>query len=176
MACPEMLINEKSRSCPFCSDGHQMRLHGWYKRHAITPSPMAPHRIPVRRLYCTRTGRTLSLLPDFCLPRRQHGPAILALFLESFLLFRQTLLDSIHRARDEDTSHAVAQSLRDGFARRESLLRSYIESTEPAGRTYTLRQRLTKILEMLFSGFSRPDFALLHHGRCFHARFGVGLA
>ena len=78
VASPDGLLDSESRRCPFCSDRHRLRIHGWYHRYAIqprTPEGEVP-RIRVRRLLCVRQGRTVSLLPEFCLPRRQQGPAI----------------------------------------------------------------------------------------------------
>ncbi|MEM7202550.1 MAG: DUF6431 domain-containing protein [Planctomycetota bacterium] len=84
VASPEMLVSERSRKCPFCRDKHRLRLHGHYHRHVLVPGDQAPERVPVRRLLCTRVRKTVSLLPDFCLPRRQHGPAILGTFLAGY--------------------------------------------------------------------------------------------
>jgi len=70
--------------------------------------------IVVHRLYCPREGKTLSLLPDFCVPRRQHSAVVLGYFL-LFLSLGCGLVGSLRRVRGEAPSHSVAQHLRDGF-------------------------------------------------------------
>jgi len=80
---PRSLLTEENRRCPFCKNGHRLRRHGTYERQALFPDPEDPRSIPIQRLLCARKGKTVSLLPDFCLPRRQHGPSILGLFLQA---------------------------------------------------------------------------------------------
>ena len=122
---PECLITPETSSCLFCDDGHRLRRHGWYERQAVFPDPEVPRKVAVVRLLCARTGQTISLLPDFCLARRQHGPAVLALFLEAFVRGR-ALLEALRSVRQDAPSHGVAQSLRDGLLRQAAKIRAYL--------------------------------------------------
>jgi hypothetical protein len=177
---PDRLISEETRRCPFCAGGHALRRHGWYWRWALFPDPEAPRKIPVRRLYCPRVRRTVSLLPDFCIPRRQHGPAILALFLK-FLLAGAGLLQALRQVRQEAPCHAVAQSLRDGFGRRAVHIRAYLAQRhrrviEPPEKVPKDRRRLAELFFGLVAGFKRPEAAFIFHTVSFHRAFAEGLA
>ncbi|HLF81943.1 MAG TPA: DUF6431 domain-containing protein [Anaerolineales bacterium] len=173
-------MSEETRKCPFCSDGHALRLHGWYRRWALLPDPEPARNIWVRRLYCPHARRTVSLLPDFCLPRRQHGPAILALFLKLFLAGR-CLLEALRSVRLEAPCHAVAQSLRDGFLAREVQIRAYLaqrrhRAVEPAEPIRQDRRRLAELFFGLIAGFASPPVAFVFHSVKFHDAFGAALA
>jgi hypothetical protein len=180
LADPGCLVSGETRKCPFCDDGHALQLHGWYRRWALLPDPEPPRRLPVRRLYCPRARRTVSLLPDFCMPRRQHGPAILAMFLKLFLA-GMCLLEALRSVRRQAPCHAVAQSLRDGFLAREVQIRAYlaqrdhraVELTRPVAQD---RRRLAELFFGLIAGFASPPVAFVFHTVKFHDAFGVALA
>ena len=177
---PKMLINAETRKCPFCPDHHPLRYHCYYYRWALFPD-REPERIKVYRLLCARVGRTVSLLPDFCLPRRQHGPAILGYFLQALVLHRLTLMAALRRARGDAPCHAVAQTLRDGFIGHHGLIHEYLESvhaqTIRARRTNPLNwQYLADLVRGLIQGFEEVAEAFLHHGRSFHDHCELGLA
>ncbi len=176
---PGCLVTSESRQCPFCEGFHRLRIHGWYLRFALflfTP----PRRIAVRRLLCVVTGRTVSLLPDFCLPKRQHGPAILGNFLHAYI-GGKTLLSALRKARGEASAHSVAQSLRDGFLRRAHEIRAYLaglfsKGIEVPAKISKEKHRLASLVVGLLEGFSETDHAFLHHGYHFHRKFALGLA
>jgi hypothetical protein len=170
---PDVLVNADSRKCPFCGNGHALVLHGWYFRQAILPAGEGCRRIPVRRLRCLATGRTVSLLPAFCIPRRQHGPGVLGLFLVNLFLRGRTLMESLRLARGEAPSHGVAQGLRDGFRRRCGRICEYLAGLGgPAVGT----ERLPSVVERLRTGHRQIGPAFVAHGRALHAASGVGLA
>ncbi len=177
---PDCLVTPETLSCLFCEDRHRLRRHGWYERRALFPDPEAPCKIGVVRLLCTRTGQTISLLPDFCLARRQHGPAILALFLEAFLRGR-ALLEALRTVRKEAPSHGVAQSLRDGFLRQAAKIRAYLARLQPRAKDPPAgirkdRLELARLFFGLSSGFESAARAFTHHALSFHRRFQVALA
>ncbi len=167
---PDMLVTPETRKCPFCDDSHLLGLHGWYYRQVILPAGGGCRRIPVRRLRCALHGKTVSLLPDFCMPRRQHGPAVLGLFLVYLFLRGLTLTESLRRARGEAPSHSVAQALRDGFRRRCGELREYLGGKASDGVS------ATELVMRLRAGFRQIRRAFLHHGREFHANCTLSLA
>ena len=182
LASPDGLLDSETRLCPFCSDRHPLRIHGWYQRYAIqprTPEGGVP-RIRVRRLLCARQGRTVSFLPDFCLPRRQQGPAILALFLQA-LLQGLSLLQALRQARAEVASHSVAQSLLAGFLSRRSRILVYLAGLgarfpAPAISSGQDRWGLAPLVAGLCRGFEDAGRAFEVQARGFHDRFGLGLA
>jgi hypothetical protein len=57
------------KKCPFgdCGINLEMQKHGFYIRMLITIT--ATYRIRVRRYKCPKCGRTLSMLPSFCVAR-----------------------------------------------------------------------------------------------------------
>ena len=178
---PGCLVTAKTQRCPFCSNAHRLRLHGWYGRQALLPHQGTVVRVWVRRLCCAVTGKTVSLLPDFCLPRRQHGPGILGIFLQAFIS-GQTLLESMRQARPDVVGHSVPQSLLSGFLRRGHQLRAYLALRAP--RQPPLPRRadvpmerrvLAMLVQALLDGFDSVVRAFEHHGRLFHDRFRLGL-
>jgi len=122
----------------------------------------------------------VSLLPDFCLPRRQHGPAILARFLEAFLQ-GFVLLEALRIVRKDAPSHSVAQSLREGFLKRASKIRAYLarvhpRAIEPPGHIPRKWQAMAALFFGLVEGFSSAESSFIFHGLSFHHRFKLGLA
>ncbi len=181
IALPQVLLTEDLRVCPFCPDGHRLRSHGIYLRFAIVEQG-AEHRIPVLRLLCARQGRTLSLLPDFCLPGRQHGPAVLGVFLETLILGGLTLTGAMRRARpDTPSGHSLPQSLLRGFVRRLPPIRAWLASRRhrfpdlaapPRPRQIEWVQTVAALLE----AGEDVGAAFVTSGRRFHAATGLGLA
>ena len=174
---PGCLVTPENRVCPICPIPHKLWRHGTYTRQVLLPDPDPVESIPVFRLFCARTGRTVSLLPDFCLPRRQHGPGILGRFLAAYVR-GIPLLDALRSVRGDAPSHGVAQSLRDGFLRRLTQLHAYLGPirAQPPPEVAPGRRPIALVFYRLIHGFSDVARALVHHGLRFHHTFGVGLA
>ena len=176
---PDLLLDEASRQCPFCFRPHPLRRHGHYQRHALVDGSTQA-RIRVLRLLCPHTGRTVSLLPDFCIPRRQHGPLILGPFLAAYAS-GQSLLAALRLARPDAPSHSVAQSLLRGFLGRATVIRTYIaglraRAVEHPPATPGRRSDVQPLLVEICVGFATAAIAFLHHGVGLHAMRQVGLA
>lgn len=180
-AAPDVLLaTPGARECPFCSDKHRLRRHGHYHRFALLPGQQEPSRVPIRRLLCARTGKTVSLLPDFCLPRRQHGPAILGTFLSGYAE-GGTLLAALRAARPDAAGHSVAQSLRKGFLARAGPIRAYLarlraRALDPPATACSRRREVAALLVGLCHGFAAAAEAFVHHGVGLHGMAEVGLA
>jgi hypothetical protein len=134
----------------------------------------------VRRLCRAVTGKTVSLLPEFCLPRRQHGPGILGIFLQAFIS-GHTLLESMRQARADVVGHSVPQSLVRGFLSRGHPLRAYLAARSPRQPPVppampAQRRILALLVQGLLDGFDSAVHAFELHGRLFHHRFGLSLA
>jgi hypothetical protein len=178
---PDMLVTAETRVCPFCPDGHRLRRHGYYQRWALLPDPDLSVRIPVRRLLCAVVGQTVSLLPDFCLPRRQHGPEILGVFLHARIVLGLALGAALRRARPDAAGHSVAQALISGFLHRAELIRAYLASLRsralrlPSGIPRPHRELASLVLGLLHRARD-PGRTFRVHGRAFFARFLTGLA
>ena len=56
---------------PGCHCPVKMLKHGFYKRYIILLSYEG--FIWIRRYICSKCGRTVSMLPSFCIPRHQYG-------------------------------------------------------------------------------------------------------
>lgn len=177
---PDMLLDGSSRECPFCRDRHRLRLHGHYHRFGLVLGVDEPVRVPIRRLLCVRTGRTVSLLPDFCLPRRQHGPAILGTFLSRYAR-GASLLPALRTVRPDAPTHSVAQSLRKGFLTRAGPIRAYLarlraRALEPPATVSGRRREVAALLVGLCHGFRAAADAFIRHGVELHAMHQIGLA
>ncbi len=177
---PDCLVNEQTRACPFCKDGHRLRLHGWYDRRVVFPGESQEKTIPVLRLLCSRKRRTLSLLPDFCLPRRQHSAGLLGLFLLA-LVRGQSLLSAMREVRPSVPGHSVPQALLRGFLDKAGHLRTYLASLWPRPPVLPLdvprkRHDLARLVFGLREGFHCVISAFEHHGRVFHTRYAMAIA
>jgi hypothetical protein len=137
-------------------------------------------RVPVRRLLCARVGRTVSLLPGFCIPRRQHGAAVLGTFLAGYAEGKP-LLAALRAVRPDAPSHSVAQSLRAGFLARGMRIRTCLarlraRALESAPSARGFRSEVGALLGALCLGFVKAAEALVHHGVGLHAMQLIGLA
>ncbi len=181
LADPACLLNDDSRTCPFCKKPHRLWLHGWYSRWLILPDPVQSEYIPVYRLLCPQTGKTVSLLPDFCIPRRQHGPVFLAHLLNALIVVGLGLMAAYKSLRKADGTHSTAQGLLSGFASRSRKIQVYLARWQPRlEETPASAPPTHKLLATLFHGLARgfPDVdqAFLYHGLRFHRKFKIGLA
>lgn len=178
MAAPDALVDERSRECPLCEEKHRLRLHGHYHRCVLVEDGRTV-LVLVRRLLCVHTGRTVSLLPDFCIPRRQHGAAIVGAFLAGYAEGKP-LLAALRAVRPETPGHSVAQSLRRGFLARGGRIRTYLASLrarviERTPSTAGLRGQVSVLLGALCLGFGKAAAAFVHHGVGLHAMQQIGL-
>lgn len=188
---PLQVLTNENRTCPFCEVKHRLRQHGSYPRLALF-SDQPNCRLMIWRLYCPYARQTLSLLPDFCLPRRQQGPAVLAVFLFALVFLNRTLAEAMRSARfdlrqdlarpdlEVVSLHSKAQSLRDAFQQRLDKLKAYLSGFHPrieqapAG-VRGAHQRAAEVINLMRIGFQSTTDAFIHHGRIFHRTFELGL-
>jgi hypothetical protein len=175
------VASDEARRCPFCPDRHRLRRSGHYRRWALLPDPEPRKHIPVLRLRCSKTGRTVSLLPGFCIPRRQHGPAILGVFLDGFVRLGLGLHAALKRARSAALEHSTAQSLMGGFQRRQERLRAYLaglrsRAIPPPADLVGLRRDLAPLVLGLLADQPDPATGFTDHGIRLHHRFACALA
>lgn len=67
-------------SCPSCHTRVPLQKHGFYRRTVDTGNWNG--RIYIRRYRCKRCGKTVSLLPSFCLPYFQYTVELIYMALE----------------------------------------------------------------------------------------------
>lgn len=136
----------------------------------------------VLRLLCSQEDRTVSLLPNFCLPRRQYGIPTLAALITHVVLGGEGL----HRGARHlhpicPPGPSSVRCLVNGLRRRRLVLSAYVCSVsprlrDPCRRLTGWRQELEPIVDGLIHGFVIPKLALLHHAVLFHGRYQLGLA
>jgi len=173
---PSILVTPESRRCPICPDGHRLRSHGYYHRTAILLADQVVGRLPVVRLFCVVTGRTVSLLPDFCIPRHQHGPEVLGTFLQQYAVAGRPLGEAMRSARPSTPCHAVAQSLLAGFRRRDGPIRAYLArilTRTPVLAPSKLRE-VAQLVVGLCTGFTTAAHAFLSRGPDLHRIHQIG--
>lgn len=84
----------KPEHCPFCGRKDCLISWGCYK---VNTKRLSGEQLPtdgklyIRRFYCKNTGRTVSLLPDFLLPRKQYTSRFIEAVLGSHLGKRHKL-------------------------------------------------------------------------------------
>lgn len=180
----EQLSPARAGGCPYCRDRHRLRAHGSYERWVFVLDGHAPReeRVPVKRFLCPRTGRTVSLLPDFCLPRRRYGTEVVGLLLHAVSTVGASLAEAFSRLRHRLEGVRSGQALVAGFLARRPQLEGYTARLRqrtpelPAGLGDAYRQEVARLFLPLCVGHSSGPDALRHHGRCFHGQFGQGIA
>lgn len=175
-----LLADETNLACPFCREPHRLRVHGAYSRAAFLPGRTAPVEIKVSRLLCAVARKTIALLPDFCLPRRQYGPGILGILMYA-LAGGAKLLVAFKKACPKAMTYSVAQTLRDRFLERAGAIRAYLARqssrfTAPAAARTGKRYDIDLLVSGLMQGFDDPVAAFTAHGRLFHRFSGQALA
>ena len=75
--------------CPQCEARHPLTGHGFYRRTLVDAAFDGVLR--VRRYLCRSCKRTVSLLPEFVLPRLRFSISVIAMFLVARLLNGLTL-------------------------------------------------------------------------------------
>ena len=181
LASPGAVVTQEHLICPWCTARHRLRRHGTYRRTAILVGGRTLV-VPVVRLLCPHAGATVSLLPDFCLPGRQHGPAVLGVFLEALVLLGLSLAKAMRRARpDAPVGHSLPQSLLAGFRKRLPVILTWLASQRaraPSAPQGTGRWpvELRTAVQCLLGSSSDPGAAFTAAGLQLHRRHGVGLA
>ena len=138
-------------------------------------------RVRVRRFLCPLTGRTVSLLPDFCLPRRRYGAEVVGRLLHAVSSVGASLASVFTRLRHELQGPRSAQALVAGFLARRPQLEAYAarlrqRAPELPPGLGLYRQEVARLFLPLQAGRASGADALRHHGRGFHDQFGRGIA
>lgn len=70
--------------CPLCGRTHPLRKHGTCPRY-VCDLFLVPVIIKLLRYYCPGCGHTVSILPSFCIPRKQYSAGVISLCLQLIL-------------------------------------------------------------------------------------------
>lgn len=174
---PSIIIAEDHRRCPFCDDGHRLNSHGHYERFVVLPDRV--EHIPVLRFLCPEAMRTVSLLPDFCLPRRQVGVAVLSVLLHGVTFLSQSIETAVHKAR-LPIDPKTGWSLLSRFRSQIDLIGTHVGQV--FGRVPELPDHVPRHdpqfhqLVAALLGTASPSLALISHARQFHEKFHRPLA
>lgn len=173
----------EDRACPLCKTRHRLRGHGTYRRTArvLADHAVDEDEIPVKRFLCARTGGTVSLLPDFCLPRRRCGPEIVGVLLAALATVGASLSFAYKRLRRDVETVRSAQALVASFLARRPLLENYsagLRSRAPNApkKLSSYRREVARLFLPLLQGQRDGAAALRHHGLPFHRQYDLGIA
>ena len=174
---PRIIVDEERRRCPFCEDQHRLRSHGYYERCVILPGRLKIVR--VLRFLCPKTGRTVSLLPEFCLPARQVGPGLLGLLLHGVVIAGLSVEAAVYQGH-LGIAPKTAWSLLHRLRSHLGLIGTYLGRA--LGRIPELPESIprrdpqfSRLAAALLGGAS-PSHALAPHAREFHRQFHRSLA
>lgn len=163
-------VPEGARECPFCEDGHRLRRHGSYGRGVVKQRESDETR--VIRLLCEVMGRTVSLLPHFLAPGKQHTWEVIGTYLEG-------------RHLEGGTKVAAMEAATQVYAARQkgSYWTKCLEENGVRIQSYlgTIRSRVcssptaSALVEALARGFPSLAEALAVHNLRIRQRLGVWL-
>lgn len=103
-----------------------MHYHGHYLRGVITAEVCG--RFGVHRFACARCGRTVSFLPDFCVPYKHYGARVIQRVLCLLLLagrLTKAVADPLTGANDAGYSAWAVRAWRAGFKANANNLRQF---------------------------------------------------
>lgn len=163
-------IPEGALVCPFCEDGHRMSLHGDYERFAAERDWTELTRI--RRLLCTRTGRTVSLLALCLAPGKQHTWDVIGCYLTT------RILDGLSQQAAMAMATKVNPSRQKGAYWEQCLKRGRIKGETYLGsgrRDPSLGHRMASYVRHLKRSFICLGDALAFHNCRIRERLGVWL-
>jgi hypothetical protein len=101
--------------CPQCESRQALVCHGFYRR--TVEDVDESYEIRVRRYWCWRCRRTVSLLPEFVLPYLRFTTVMIAMFLKARLVRQQTLKDAAQGAHQPRMPYQRGQQWVDRFRR-----------------------------------------------------------
>jgi hypothetical protein len=170
--------------CPFCKGRHRLRLHGWYARWVclLIDGVLREERLRIRRLLCVEKMKTVSLLPDFCIPRRQYGVEVLGYFLECFVVLKLSYLRALRRVRPVAERHSVVQQLIVAFLSRHSAIAGFMGTllhrvhAEIAADVRGRRREAARLFLPFLEGCADGASALRDRALAFYQRTGTGFA
>jgi hypothetical protein len=147
--------------------------------------------VSIQRLLCAATGKTVSILPDFLLPRKQHVIPVVAAFFLVFTLQHLSLAASMAYATIIYPSRQKGTYWIRCLLRNVPAVRAYLASVLPhqriprseavpppsprSGFITRARARLKPLLELLRNGFRSLQDAFRFHSRNLHIRFARAL-
>jgi len=90
---------QKPKKCPMCGTYKELKCQGYYHRNFL--SKVFAGKIPIRRYYCKKCKKTLSILPSFCQPFFQYSPSNLLEILLLFLSRQRSISEFCRNIRNE---------------------------------------------------------------------------
>lgn len=168
---------EDAGLCTFCPIKHPLRRHGFYKRRAVTQGEVLI--VLVLRLICPETGRTVSLLPDFLIPRKQHSCGVISCFFHAWAVLSLAFGAAMERATTSYPSRQKGQYWVSCFMTNIAGIGAYLASVFPRqdipARRSSPREAVSPLISLIFRGFNSGQAAMETHSRRFHSRFSRAL-
>ncbi len=148
--------------CPQCQAKHPLTSHGFYTRTLI--DTVMETILRIRRYLCQFCKRTVSLLPQFCLPYLRSSISVIALFLVARLLHHQTLNAAATAAHQPSMPYQRGQFwLRRFTAQAATLCAALAAITKPTPATGFVTRALTMLQSAGWTAAHRFLFGQLRH-------------
>gem|GEM_PF-2371482 len=173
----DLPIPEGAGLCPWCETPHPLRRHGAYNRTVTDGAGF--FTVLILRLFCPVHGKTVSLLPSFLLPRKQHAAGVVADFFHSYVLLGLTLISAVARATTSFPSYQKGSFWRRCFEKNLPRTRTYLAGFRPLQTRdptpASPRSRIQPALTLILDGFRSPRQAFEAHSRRMHQTLGFAL-
>ena len=176
----DLADREGADLCPICKETHRLRRHGFYERNCVLKEKYFSTKI--RRLLCAKTGKTVSLLPDFLLPRKQHACSVIASFFYFRVFMGISLTSAILKATSISPSRQKGAFWIKMLLRNSKIIKVYLAGLFHRQKLVrdknlydTRRLKCRALLEPLSSGYNTLSEAFIYHNRKIHERLNTSL-
>ena len=170
-----LVIEAQFLWCPFCKGKkkkHRLWRHGSYERFVVVAELDVAITILVVRLYCCKKGQTVSLLPHFLAPRKQHTWEVMGTY------FSKIEIEGCSRVAAMEAATKIKPSRQKGAYWSRCLEENLVQI-----QTYLsgIRPRLagapcpSTLLKALRRGYKTLGEALARHNLMMHKMHGVWL-
>ena len=157
-----LVLPEWAWRCPFCKDRHKLSRHGSYWRYVITRRDI--HQTRIRRLLCEVHGKTVSFLPSFLAPGKQHCLGVMGRFFEERMK-EKSLEEAIEAATQNRPSKKKGQYWERSLEAKSSVTQTYLAGLRRRER------KGTTMLQRIMTGFKTMAEALMAHNLRMHRLF-----
>ena len=155
--------------CPFCKKAHFLKKNGSYERNAVDKTLAVI--LPIRKLLCVSTGQTVSLLPHFLAPGKQHTWEVIGSYLYAREILGWTGKAAMKAATQINPSRQKGESWSRKIKGKLAVIQTYLAGIRPRAVFPTEKS----ILKALGHRFQSLAEALAFHNAHIRERMGVWL-